>query len=523
MSQETNLSTTTVAPADWRRLDVKMLLVHPVHEVVRFLPLLIGFFFLGNSAEGGGWWHVAGVAIPVALGVLRYVTTSYRIADGQIELRRGLIGRKVLTARLDRVRSVELTASPVHRLLGLAKVQIGTGTSAKAGAEKLELDALSRLRAGAMREELLHRADVATAPVRSTGADAAGSTASNQPVPTPAANPVPSLGAADEVLLRFDPSWTRYAPLTMSGVVIGASGLAVGSQFFSRSIHWDDPGDMLPGISLPLPLLVLAGVVVLLIGVSLLSVAGYLVTNWGFTLSRDPGGRSFHVRKGLFTTHETSLDQDRVRGLDLCQPLGLRLAGAARLSAIVTGLDKRSGGRAALAPASPLAVPSGLAGFLLDDPTGITAELTGHGSRARRRRYLRALEPALAVVALVVLAWLALDWPGWLVWVSLLLPACAIPLARGRCSALGHALTPAYVVVSSGSLNRSRTVLQRQGTIGWNLKQSFFQRRAGLVHLTATCAAGKGGYTALDIPLPDAVALADAAVPGLLDQFLTTS
>jgi len=63
-------------------------------------------------------------------------------------------------------------------------------------------------------------------------------------------------------------------------------------------------------------------------------------------------------------------------------------------------------------------------------------------------------------------------------------------------------------------------MLQRTGIIGWNLQQSWFQRRAGLVTLVATTAAGQQGYAAVDIPEHLAIALADEAVPGLVSGFL---
>jgi putative membrane protein len=63
-------------------------------------------------------------------------------------------------------------------------------------------------------------------------------------------------------------------------------------------------------------------------------------------------------------------------------------------------------------------------------------------------------------------------------------------------------------------------VLQRTGIIGWNVQQSWFQRRAGLVTLVATTAAGQQAYAAFDLPEAEAIALADAAVPGLVRPFL---
>jgi putative membrane protein len=40
-----------------------------------------------------------------------------------------------------------------------------------------------------------------------------------------------------------------------------------------------------------------------------------------------------------------------------------------------------------------------------------------------------------------------------------------------------------------------------------------------LTTLTATTAAGRQGYQVQDVAEPDAVALADTLVPGLLDEF----
>jgi putative membrane protein len=107
-----------------------------------------------------------------------------------------------------------------------------------------------------------------------------------------------------------------------------------------------------------------------------------------------------------------------------------------------------------------------------------------------------------------------------LVVLTLVLPAVGILLARDRYARLGHALTRDYLVIRWGSLRGRRDALQRSGIIGWNIRQTFFQRRAGLVSLTATTAAGQQSYEILDVPETTSTALADRAVPGLVAQFL---
>ena len=72
----------------------------------------------------------------------------------------------------------------------------------------------------------------------------------------------------------------------------------------------------------------------------------------------------------------------------------------------------------------------------------------------------------------------------------------------------------------SGTLRRSTAALQRRGIIGWTVRQSVFQRRAGLVTVGATTAAGAGVYAIRDVGADAGLDAAEAAVPELLTPFL---
>jgi putative membrane protein len=50
-------------------------------------------------------------------------------------------------------------------------------------------------------------------------------------------------------------------------------------------------------------------------------------------------------------------------------------------------------------------------------------------------------------------------------------------------------------------------VLLRRGVVGATVRQSWFQRRAGLATVTVATGAGSGGYEAIDIGAADAVRL----------------
>ena len=72
----------------WLRLDRRMLLVHPVNEVVKLLPVLLVSVVLG-SQSGNHWWGLGVVTLLVIFGLLRYFTTTYRIGPVHVQLRTG--------------------------------------------------------------------------------------------------------------------------------------------------------------------------------------------------------------------------------------------------------------------------------------------------------------------------------------------------------------------------------------------------------------------------------------------------
>ena len=82
-----------------------------------------------------------------------------------------------------------------------------------------------------------------------------------------------------------------------------------------------------------------------------------------------------------------------------------------------------------------------------------------------------------------------------------------------RARVLGHTLTRGYLVARQGSVVRRTVALQRSGVIGWRVRQSPFQRRAGVVTVEAVTAAGGGAYAVLDVAPADAVALMAAVDP----------
>jgi len=138
----------------------------------------------------------------------------------------------------------------------------------------------------------------------------------------------------------------------------------------------------------------------------------------------------------------------------------------------------------------------------IDSP--LECDLVPHGPAAHRRRYTRAAVFA-GVLAVIALAAQLAGYTGPAIWWAfvVILPGSAF-LAWDRFRGLGHAVLPTWLVAQSGSLSRTRVVLATEGIIGWDIRRSFFQRRAGLATLIATTAAGRHRYSIPDIPFDEA-------------------
>ncbi|NKY34162.1 PH domain-containing protein [Nocardia speluncae] len=532
----------TTGEGPWLRLDRRMLLVHPVQAIMKFFPAVIGGALLGIGS-GNPLWGLLAPIIVVPYGLALWFTTTYRMSPTHVELRTGVIQRKRLSVPRARIRSVDIEADPLHRILGLAAVVLGTGQEAGAD-DRFTLDALAADQVRPLRTELLAHtrrphisADGPGASAldpKPTGADSGHTRAVTGDGIDSAADRGTDTAVGREIG-HWRAEWVRYAPLSLTGFALAASAIGIAAQFGlgSTEIRVDrETVDTVRGVGVAA--LIILGVLflaVLVVVVSVAACAHYLITYFGLRVT--DYGSTLQVRRGLFTLRQITLDTARLRGATIIEPLLLRSAGAAQLEAIMTGENPRQ----KILPQSPRpAVERTLADLLRPrrdqhdpDPAALQhlqaparVRLTQHGPAARRRRHIRAGWPApLLLVALAIptaAGWQVAAW-WWLIPVALI-PIGAL-LAEDRYRGLGHAVLPAesgaptWLVVRSGSLDRERSCLEAPGIIGWTVRQTFWQRRAGLATLSAATAAGKKVYSIPDIPLDQVRPLIEKVTPDL--------
>ena len=76
------------AAVDWRRLHPRMLVVRPISELVRAVPLLFGVLLAGNSTGRGSLWAFAGAGIAQHCGerCIARTNDSKRCGNGRGEM-----------------------------------------------------------------------------------------------------------------------------------------------------------------------------------------------------------------------------------------------------------------------------------------------------------------------------------------------------------------------------------------------------------------------------------------------------
>ncbi|WP_157246113.1 PH domain-containing protein [Nonomuraea typhae] len=483
-----------------------MLLIDPVRMLPSLVLPLVGVLFFGGFSSRSFLWAALGVLGTVVFAVVRWATFSYLIAGDRMEIKRSLISRSIRTIPLERIRGVDISTPPMHRLLGLAVLKLDTGASG-GDEQEGELDGVTLAEAERLKAVLLRNRATAARPAAAP--DAAEEGAPRQD--------------AERVIIRVPRRWLLYGPLsgayllTPFALAGGAIGLAFqwGEQLgLGRDAAWS-AGQWLWGH----PWLLLIAAVVLVVAMPLVGGVMYTVFNWDFTLRERDG--YLVAERGLINRRSVSLEAGRVRGYEIADALAERWAGVVRVWAIVTGLgDSQTRGQ--LLPD----VPRGVATQVTDAAIGpFTTPLRPHPPAARERRLFRAIAPWAGVALASSVAAVTIGSGVWwtLAVIALLLAGAGVPLGLDRYRSLGHAYDGVRLSVRSGSLRRSQAVFERRAVVGWRIRQTWFQRRAGVVTLVAGVGAGEGGYSALDVSNAQAVAFPAEVTPDWIAPFLSPS
>jgi putative membrane protein len=345
----------------------------------------------------------------------------------------------------------------------------------------------------------------------------------------PAASAAPATGAP---LAAFDASWVRLAPLSLLGLVAVGLVLAGAGQLL-RSLG-DDVWRSGPVrsafdwvVHTPLLVTVGGGIVALVVLNAVLSTVLYVLLYGGFVLDRTDDA-TLALSYGLLTRRSVTIEERRIRGVRIDEPLLLRIGGGAKARIVAAGLGARKDGQGKekqdsdmLLPTAPVAVVHRVTAAVLRTRTSpATAPLRRHPAAALRVLLVQGVPAALVPsVVLGVLAAFGLV-PSWIWLLLLVLPVLATVSAWMEYRNLGHARVEEFLVSRAGAAVRNTVVVRCDGVIAWRFRRTVVQRRSRLLSATAAVAAGKGEPTIRYAAQDDVLRVARDAVPGLLAPFL---
>jgi putative membrane protein len=227
---------------------------------------------LGLSTQVLGVLAVAVIAL--AANVLGWWMTAYRIGDGAVQLRSGVLSRSYRQAPLDRIQAVDVVQPIVGRLLGLAELRVEVAGGSESD---VRLAYLPERRAQRLRNALL--------------AEAAGLTVGGDDVPEAPETPilaVPVDRLVASILLSAGP-----------GIAVALAAL---TAFVAAEVPWAAVAGVLP---------------------ALLGVGGFLFSRFarGFHFRLAMSEDGIRLRSGLTETRAATIPPGRVQAMEFVQPL----------------------------------------------------------------------------------------------------------------------------------------------------------------------------------------------------------
>ncbi len=280
--------------------------LHPASLLVNLVPmawrtLRVGWPLLLAMTVGGGLRGLVDLSLflsflglAVARTVVHFLTLRYRVHEGRLHIRSGLVGRTNRVIDPARIQNMELVQNLFHKMAGLVELRIETaGDSGIAGGVEGLLSALSLEEAESLRRELgQHSAHVTETAEAGEAIDAPGLVE----------------------VVAYGVSVGRVGSVALAiGFLLDAMGQLPGLGVAT-------PGDLGSRSIMGLVLVALAGGYAVSVGSAILRFYGH---RWW------KAGRSLHFESGLFTRRRMDIPLAKIQLVRVTAPIMRRWMGYA--------------------------------------------------------------------------------------------------------------------------------------------------------------------------------------------------
>ena len=449
------------------------------------VPMFIAVYSAAKGDKIGIYFGLAVSSVAILVSAFRYFTLRYKIVDGELIVKKGLVFRRIRTVPINRIQNMDLLQNPLHRIFNVAEVKIETasGTEPEAVLRVLSIQKFNELR-----QQIFNKNEGVTSPNTIQTDD------------YKKLNVEESAAQTKPPLIQIPASWLIKAGLASNRGLIFV-GIAAGaiSQFrLEDKVDLDQFKKLLPAFdgSIENNLKLLGIALAIFLFLRILGVIWYWQRFHNYQLIQD--GDDFRISCGFFTKITATVPRHRIQFISIHRPLLLRWMDMASIrietagGGGATGQDQ-SNSRRWFVPVLPEEKVIPLIDQLRDGLHLQTTHLDWQPLSPRAgQRMIR-----LSFIWSLIFAGIGgVTWPPW----GWLAGFAALPLlmvwAAKKSKSMKYARTAEAVIYRSGVLNHktSLTFWDKVQTV--SVHESPFDRRWDMGSLQIdTAAAGPAEHT----------------------------
>lgn len=453
-----------------------------VLEIIKrnFISLLILLFVTSGSESFISIFGILSVVLVLLIGgVLSWLRFTYRVVDGELQIKQGVFVRKNIYLSRERIQVIDIKAGVLQRLFGLVEVEVKTaGSSSK----EAKISAITREKAEELKKELRRKDDEETEVVAGQQAE------------------------ADRVFQ------ITFKDLVIAACTSGSFGIALSivGTVFSQVDQVLTEDQLIRYLEMFIPAsvstnMVLYIVIVVILISWLLSFLGTIIKYYGFTLT--VSGSELITRQGLFEQRQITVPFNRIQAIQIKEGLMRQPFGYAKLILESAGYGEDQGNSTTL---YPLIARDQVDKFLQEVvPDYAQSSIETLPPQRAMRRYLFRM--VLWSSVLIIPAWKLLP-NGWYA-VFILPPALVLGYAQYRAAGVGS--TQRLLTVRSRALSKTTAIVHKNRIQKVSLSQNPFQKRLGLLSYSITVASGSQGrnFEVRELDRPAALSYFDWVSP----------
>ncbi|WP_409296556.1 PH domain-containing protein [Peribacillus sp. SCS-26] len=440
--------------------------LHPAGILVSTLRTLKGillpFLLLlaSGRGEGAGYqllYSILPVAISIGVGIFRWRSFSYGIAEGELRIYQGVLLKKSRYIRLDKIQSLDITQGVIQRLFKVVSVKIETAGGTKGGEPEAVLEAITSRKAEAL-GQIIKEGRQAVLPPRGEHPERKTYSPANRDLWIFAATSgrvgVIFSGAA-AVLLQFQ------EVIPYRRVLLGIEDYAASGS---------------------------AAIVLLLLAAFLLAygaaIINILLKLANFSVERTSS--DLIVSSGLIETRQVTIPFKKIQAIRISENPFRQPLGYVSVSLYYAGGTKGRGhSKTILLPLIKREKLEGIFGSLLPEYS-LPGSLHGAANRSKYRFIGRPVLICLPVAAVI-----SILFPGW-GYASFSLVAAAVLFGRSCFRDAGWHMADNLLMLRNRGISRNTYLIHKEKIQSLQISASPLQRAGGLRTITAVIISGTG-------------------------------